>query len=187
MPESSHLLIRHPATPAPMVRAIEAGVFLAGGHVVFRYVLRGDMARVRIPAERLPERGDSLWEQTCFEAFAGLEGDSGYREFNFSPSGRWAVYDFGDYRRRLPDPEVAAPRIAARATEGRLELEAIAPLSSLPPALSGAAWEIGLSAVVETTDAVDGGRSYWALRHSSPRPDFHLRDSFALRLPAFPE
>ncbi|MDR2113030.1 MAG: DOMON-like domain-containing protein [Candidatus Accumulibacter sp.] len=182
MIEPDRSLIRHPATPAPMIHAVDAGIaVLADGCVAFRYRLRGDMARIRIPAEGPPERSDSLWEHTCFEAFAGLEGEPGYREFNFSPSGQWAVHDFGDYRSRLADPALAAPRIRTRATPGRLELEAVVPLSSLPFAPGGAAWEIGLSAVIEAADMPGDGLSHWALRHSSPRPDFHLRDGFALR------
>jgi hypothetical protein len=165
-----------------MVRAVDASVVLADGGIAFHYRLRGDMARLRMPEARVPERRDSLWEHTCFEAFVGLEGHTVYREFNFSPSGQWAAYDFGDYRRRLDDPALAAPRISTRSTEGRLELEAWLPLSSLP-SIAGAVWEIGLAAVVEAADTVNDGLSYWALRHPAPRPDFHLRDGFALRHP----
>jgi hypothetical protein len=181
-----YALLPHPATPAPMVRAIEAGIASrADGCIAFCYRLRGDMARVRIPEAYLPERCDLLWEHTCFEVFVGIEGDVAYREFNFSPSGQWTAYDFGDYRRRLADPAVATPRITTRSTEGRLELEAIVSLSSLPSAPAGTCWNIGLSAVVEATDTVNDGLSYWALRHPSPRPDFHLRYGFALRYPVF--
>jgi hypothetical protein len=179
-----HALLPHPATPAPMVGAIDTDVAtLADGSLAFRYRLRGDMARLRIPAAAAPERGDLLWQHTCFEAFVGRQGEAGYREFNFSPSGRWAAYDFGAYRQRLADPTLAAPRITMRTTDGRLELEAVVPLPSLPFVADGEAWEIGLTAVVEAVDTVNDGLSYWALRHSAPRPDFHLRDGFALRHP----
>ena len=181
-------LLPHPATPAPMIFAIDAGIAsLADGCIAFRYRVRGDMARVRVPAALASERCDLLWEHTCFEAFLGLEGDTGYREFNFSPSGRWAVYDFGDYRRRLSDPALATPRITTRLTEGRFELEVVIPLSSLPFAPAGKCWEIGLAAVIEATDTLNDGLSYWALRHPSPRPDFHLRNGFALRHPPLSE
>ncbi|MDR2787996.1 MAG: DOMON-like domain-containing protein [Candidatus Accumulibacter sp.] len=184
MPDSAdfHILLPHPLTPAPMIRAVEAGItVLAEGSLVFHYRVRGDMARVRVPEPAfVAERHDALWEHTCFEAFIGREGDAAYREFNFSPSGRWAAHDFGGYRQRLDDPPLATPCVRTRSTEGRLELEAVVPLSSLP---GGAAWEIGLSAVVEALDLVDDGLSYWALRHPSRRPDFHLREGFVLRHP----
>jgi hypothetical protein len=180
-----HALLPHPITPAPMIRAIDAGVAaLDDGCIAFYYRLRGDMARVRVPEALAPARRDLLWEHTCFEAFVGLAGDAGYREFNFSPSGQWAVYDFGGYRLRLAVPALAAPRIKTRSTEGRLELEAIVPASSMPIAATGAGWEIGLSAVAEAVDIIDDGLSYWALRHPSTRPDFHLRDGFTLRFSA---
>ena len=82
-------LLCHPATPAPPINRIDASlVWLADDSIAFRYCLRGDMARLRIPAERSRERTSLLWEHTCFEAFLGLEDDTSYREFNFSPSGR---------------------------------------------------------------------------------------------------
>jgi hypothetical protein len=171
-------LVCHPATRAPMIHTVEAGAHPSDGGIRFVYRVRGDMARVRLPKEGTPERGDSLWEHTCFEAFVAGQGDLAYREFNFSTSGQWAIYDFGGYRRRLADPMLEAPQIAARVTEGRLELAAWAPSSSLP---SGSAWEIGLSAVIEAADTVDDGLSYWALRHPSPRPDFHRRERVILR------
>lgn len=174
-------LLCHPASPGPAVASIDAGIAsVDGGRVIFRYCLRGDMARIRVPITQAPDRTDQLWEHTCFEAFVGVAGQTAYREFNFSPSGHWAAYDFGDYRLRLADPAIPAPLISTRQTEGRLELEAVVPLTSLPSVPAGGAWEIGLSAVVEAADTIDGGHSYWALRHPSPRPDFHLRSAFTL-------
>ncbi|GHU27144.1 hypothetical protein AGMMS50256_06280 [Betaproteobacteria bacterium] len=174
-----YALLPYPATLAPMIQAVGADIVsCADGCIAFRYRVRGDMARVRVPEAGQPERRDLLWEHTCFEVFVGIEGRTAYREFNFSPSGQWMAYDFGDYRRRLADPEIATPRIATRSTEGRLELETIVPLSSLP----STPWEIGLSAIVEASDTVNDGLSYLALRHPSPRPDFHHRDGFAARV-----
>jgi hypothetical protein len=170
-----------------MIQAVEAGIASRADEcVAFCYRLRGDMARVRTPEAQVPERCDLLWEHTCFEVFIGLENDTAYREFNFSPSGQWTAYDFSDYRRRLDDPLVAAPRIATCSTEGRLELEAIVPLSSLPSAPAGTCREIGLSAVVEANDTVNDALSYWALRHPALRPDFHHRGGFTLRYPLLP-
>ena len=74
-----------------------------------------------------------------------------------------------------------APLIAARLTDGRLELEAVVKLHDLPKATSGNAWKVGLSAVVETVDTVDESHSYWALHHPSPRPDFHHAAGFIAR------
>jgi len=43
-----------------------------------------------------------------------------------------------------------------------------------------AAWRLGLSAVLEEAS---GRTSYWALAHSTAKPDFHHADCFACELP----
>ena len=94
----------HPATPTPVVRTIEAqATILADGRLRIAYRLWGDMVRLRIPTTLSSDRTDMLWEHTCFEAFIAAEGETAYREFNFSPSGQWAAYAFSDDRqhRRL--------------------------------------------------------------------------------------
>lgn len=182
MPDSPNPLplLCHPATPAPIVSRVDASVELVcESRVAFRYCLRGDIARLRVPPEDVPARADLLWEHTCFEAFIAREEGTGYREFNFSPSGLWTAYDFSDYRQRQPaDPTIQAPQITTRLTEGRLELEAIVRVADLPHASAGHSWKIGLAAVVEAADTVDGSHSYWALHHPAPRPDFHHRSGF---------
>ncbi len=173
-------LLCHPATPAPVVRTLEARVaFRPDGGITFAYRLRGDMVRLLVPPEQSPQRTDLLWEHTCFEAFIAVPGDTGYREFNFSPSGQWAAYAFSNYRQRDESFElIDAPRITARLFAGRLELDAHISPADLPPGASR--FLIGLSAVIEAADTVDGSHSYWALRHPAARPDFHHRDAFAL-------
>ena len=123
-----------------------------------------------------PARRDNLWRHTCGELFIAARNGSAYREFNFSPSGEWAAYDFTGPRQRAADPTLAAPAIELRRTADALVLVANLPRAALPAAPR---LDLGLSAVVE---ADDGTLSYWALRHLAPAPDFHQRDSFALTL-----
>ena len=177
-------LLRHPATPAPIVRVIEVhAARTADGHLELAYCLRGDMARLLIPEPGTRGDADELWQHTCFEAFVGVAGEASYREFNFSPAGQWAIYAFADYRQSDETlGRVTAPQIRARLTAGRLELEAVIPPSALPPMAIGATLQIGLAAVVEAADTIDGSHSYWALRHPAALPDFHHRDGFALEL-----
>lgn len=182
-------LIHHATTPAPVVSRIEASVERqADGGAIFFFCLRGDMARMRIPEETRNERTDLLWEHTCFESFVGVRGHSAYREFNFSPSGQWASYTFADYREPVgeqPDEfGLRPPLIITRRTAGRLELEASIEAGRLPPNPDNEPWEIALTAVVETDDTLDGSHSYWALKHTTPRPDFHQRETFTLLLAA---
>ncbi len=167
-----------------MVSTVSVTVDFQTTHVVFCFRVRGDMARLRIPPEKDPARVDLLWEHTCFEVFVSHEGDSAYREFNFSTSGQWAAFDFVDYRSRTQeDPAVPAPSISTQLTDGRLELNAVMPLTTLPANPARKPLRIGVSAVIEAADTIDGGHSYWALHHPSPRPDFHHRAGFSLELP----
>ena len=99
-----------------------------------------------------------------------------YREFNFSPSGEWAVYDFRGYRNGGVLENELAPGIVVHRTMDRLELGAEICQRLLP---HGRPLRLGLSAVVE--DAA-GKLSYWALRHTPGKPDFHHTDAFALTL-----
>ena len=112
------------------------------------------------------------------------EDGPGYREFNFSPSGEWAVYTFRSYRESGEldvdldvDLDVErTPGIVVRRTLNRLELDVEIGQNFLPP---GRSLRLGLSAVMED---VDGELSYWALRHPEGKPDFHHPDAFASQL-----
>jgi len=54
--------------------------------------------------------------------------------------------------------------------------------AALPAKAAAATLQVGLAAVVEATDVVDGSHSYWALHHPASLPDFHHRDGFRLEL-----
>jgi hypothetical protein len=138
--------------------------------------LEADLSSLRIPEPRSSRRADGLWRHTCFEAFVMAGEGPGYREFNFSPSGEWAVYSFHGYRDGGELESELAPKIVARRTLNRLELEAQVCRGFLP---QGRPLRLGLSAVVEHAD---GARSYWALQHPPGKPDFHHPDSFAMQL-----
>ena len=175
-------LRRHPTNAAPMIGVVEAAItHVSDAGLSFYFRLRGDISRLRLPAEIIAERSDLLWQHTCCEVFIGPVGDPGYREFNFSPSGRWAAYDFSDYRQRLPDPPLESPHIASHITEGRFELIARVPAVALPPLAAADHFEIGLAVIVEAKDTVNEALSYWALHHDAARPDFHRREGFVLR------
>jgi hypothetical protein len=100
----------------------------------------------------------------------------GYREFNLSPSGEWASYDFHAYRVGGQPLAVPGPDITVRYGGERLELDAEIYPESLPP---GRTLCLGLSAVVED---VGGELTYWALQHPEGQPDFHHSSAFVLPL-----
>ncbi|NOT57141.1 MAG: DOMON-like domain-containing protein [Deltaproteobacteria bacterium] len=173
------VLISHPDTPTQVVHEIEAHVRWHQERILsLSYTLSGDHAQFQIPALRSPARADDLWRHTCFEAFVALPGDPAYQEWNFSPSGEWALYHFRDYRKRLPlaDNE-PAPEIDVRQTPEGLTLEA---RLLLPYRLTAQPLlQFALSAVIEDAH---GNLSYWALTHPPGKPDFHRRDAFVLEI-----
>ena len=171
----------HPGTCNQAVHRVELCVgWTQGGALFLTYVLKGDIARLRISIPRPPRRADHLWEHTCFEAFVGVKGKVEYYEFNFAPSGEWAAYFFRSYRDGAPiDYGELAPNITVRSAEDSLELDAIIRLDLLPMIAPRARLRLGLSAVIEEND---GMLSYWALKHPPGKPDFHHPDAFALEI-----
>lgn len=167
----------HPQTPSQSIREIDVVVEEAKtGSLMLTFCLVGDISGLRIPESRSPRRADHLWQHTCFEAFVMAGEGPEYREFNFSPSGEWAVYAFRDYRNGGVLDNELAPGIVVHKTMDRLELGAEIDQDLVPP---GRPLRLGLSAVVE--DAA-GTLSYWALRHPPGKPDFHHTDAFALQM-----
>lgn len=172
----------HPATPARGLRTVSVRVALVAGGLRLAFRLGGDLARLRWPAAGVPARSDELWRHSCGEAFIAAEGDPAYREFNFSPSGEWAAYAFTAYRQPARPPGGPAPAIGSRGDGDERVLDVTLAAAWLP---AGGVRELGLTLVAEEA-AADGAPhlSYWALRHTAERPDFHRRDSFAVTLPA---
>lgn len=131
-------------------------------------------ARFIWPDLAQPARADNLWQSTCFEAFLRADGEQGYQEWNFAPSGNWSAFDFAGYRERIGDSVTVPPYVR---TEDNLTWWA---LGATIVTDAERRWSLGLSAVLEE---VDGTKSYWALAHpAAPSPDFHDPACFAARL-----
>lgn len=166
----------------PQVDSLDVALMPAGdGGLAAVFECRCRAGALRLPEALPAEAADELWRHTCCELFVGVVGDAAYREFNWSPSGQWAMYRFSDYRVRdssglnvtLPAPGIRyAPGAAGWTLRARLEAAAM-------PDVAGAQIELGVAAVLEATDC---SLSYWALRHVAARPDFHRRETFVLRL-----
>lgn len=116
---------------------------------------------------------DDLWKKTCFELFIGAKNQDFYWEWNFSPSGNWALYKFSSYRSNMAsqvsaEPPVISVKNGSKDSEVRVEVK----MDGFPDKED---MIIGNSAIIEHRD---GGISYWALKHMGERPDFHIRESF---------
>ncbi|MGQ0752173.1 MAG: DOMON-like domain-containing protein [Betaproteobacteria bacterium] len=174
-------LVCHRASCSDAVRGVSVSVQRAADELMLNFTIEADVARLRIPPARASVTGHELWKHTCCECFIALKGEPAYHEYNFSPSGEWAVYAFAKYREGAPRTDVALdPRIAVCALEDRIELNAAIALARLSERYRGKEVMLGLSAVIE--DAV-GALTYWALAHPAEKPDFHRRETFLLELP----
>ena len=193
--------------PAPFhVQASAWRAGAAGLHL--RYAVHCPPQALRCPppaAHCAAAPQDGLWQRTCLEAFvcareSGDPGESGepgdpdefdYREFNFSPDGRWAGYAFCAPRQR--DAGWREWERRAAPAQWRCAWQADSPDGALPGRVltlhafiadvglpAQAVWQVGLCAVLQ---AADERLSYWALRHPRPVPDFHDRRGWPLALP----
>jgi hypothetical protein len=161
-------LIAHPAHPPLQVRRVAARVIGLDDHwCVLRWRVEGTASLV-VPAFAGAGRQDGLWQTTCFELFVrqDLEGGA-YGEFNFSPSERWAAYDFTDYRAGMAErPMARGPVVTPRRGADVLICDVAIARHDLPPL----PWRYGLTAVIEEAGEA---KSYWAMAHGGDRPDFH--------------
>ena len=154
-----------------------ACTFRAVAELGFSFRLDGDFSEIVVPSPAQPVIDTALWRHTCFEAFVCVDGETSYYEFNFAPSGAWAIYAFHGYRDGGPlHDRSMQPQIAVRATAARLELDALVQLERIPELRGASRLRVALSAVLETR----GGFSYWALEHPVDRPDFHNPGGFSL-------
>jgi hypothetical protein len=171
-------LVPHPATPAAGVTGISVSMLApVDGWLRLRWRVQGAGALV-VPPFAGRGRADGLWRTTCFELFVQPVGAAAYAEFNFSPSDRWAAYDFADRRAGMAERPLRPEPVCTMRRGGELAIFDVAlPAVAVP---GGAA---GLTAVIEEAGGV---KSYWALAHGGPAPDFHDPACFTASLAARP-
>lgn len=169
-------LLPHAANASPAISRILAIPARRPGGLRLAFRPVGDRDAVRWPPVARQSFADGLWRHTCFEAFVGVPDDPAYVELNIAPSKRWAAYCFDDYRAGMRRA-AAAPRRSFVWHRYDATLMADFDLPDLP---ADRAWQLGLSAVIET---LDGARGYFALVHPAGNPDFHNRDCFIATLP----
>ena len=155
-------LVRHPDTPPGAIHTVEAELQRVPGGAVATFRAIGDISRLVIPPSASALRTDELWRTTCFELFVAGEG-SAYREYNLSPSGAWAAYEFDDHRQGMRNAEA---HIEIKTSHDNKILILVAKIESeihLPA-------QTGLTAVIEE---LDGAIRYWSTAFAPGKPDFH--------------
>ena len=165
----------HPQSRCEAVAAIEVEFARQEPRKLsLRYLAKGIIDDLLVPAPVAPGRADGLWQHTCFEAFLRRPSQAGYCEFNFAPSNLWAAYRFHGYRTGMEPLQVPPNRLQTQFDDNCLELRAELDLPEEGP------WQLALSAVIEEKN---GRKSYWALAHPAAKPDFHHPHSFVHELP----
>jgi hypothetical protein len=182
--KSHHPLVPHPSSQSGAAHPLENLTVSierpAHDQLVLTYRLTGDVASLRLPEPRPPVRSDGLWRHSCFEVFIGHGTAKDYWEYNLSPSSAWAAYHFTAYREGMaPLLKGAPPMISQTTGSDSFELVAVLDLSWLAKSSAGAGLRLGLAAVIEDKTRL---LSYWALKHSAEKPDFHHADSFVVVL-----
>lgn len=168
---SMHPLMLHATCDLGPIRAVTASVTATSQGCEAEFRLDGHVPTIILPPPAAAERMDNLWKTTCFEIFWQPLGDTYYREFNLSPSGRWAAYDFDSFREGMRDAPVDSISIAcSHDAEGLVLKASIA--SELP-----APAQLALNAIVEHPG---GGLQFWALAFPPGKPEFHSEACRAL-------
>jgi hypothetical protein len=171
-------LLRHDDSRGSAIKRIQVEVSRwPEGTLSLHYRIEGTINGLLIPARAIPERRDGLWRHTCCEAFVMVGDGPAYHEFNLSPSGEWQAYAFKGYRSPVALPDVPTPRIESSHTATDMSLHA---KIALKPPTGDMPLRVGLACVIEDRSGV---LDYWALRHATRQPDFHMIESFCLLLP----
>lgn len=171
-------MTHHPTTLCSEVTNIETDVRWDEESLHLVYRLSGHLSQLLIPKKSQSIQVDGLWEHTCFEVFLAVEGEPGYYEFNFSPSTTWAAYSFSAYRENKPWDIPHQPVITVQQSKNELILNAVISKKALP-LNTHKRWQMNLTAVIENNNKE---KSYWALTHPTPQPDFHHRDGFTYEI-----
>jgi hypothetical protein len=157
-------LVLHPDCAKGSIVRIDVEIEATATGCRALFVASGDIARIKMP-ELQADRGryDDLWRTTCFEIFWQPVGGKFYREFNLSPSTRWACYDFDDFRAGMRNAP-AKVDIEVAITAETLRLEAHIESNLATPAM------VALNGIIED---VEGIHRFWALKFQDGAPEFH--------------
>jgi hypothetical protein len=174
------ILEPHPAGALQPPAQITGRIFRRTGRLSISLQLLGPLHEISIPARaETPARRRGLWEETCFELFLGPEDSEQYWEFNLSPSGHWNVFRFSAYRSSMQEePAFASLPFTIQIMGETLLLELEFDMDRI--LRTDSRLDAGVSAAIRH---LGGQTSYWALAHFGPRPDFHKRECFAVKLP----
>lgn len=161
-------LMLHQSCDLGPIKAVTASIKATPQGCEAEFRLEGGVDAITLPPHGPSVRTDDLWKTTCFEIFWQPIGGTSYREFNLSPSSRWAAYDFDGFREGMRDAPVDAVALACSqgAVNGVGELVLKASIAADLPAPA----QVALNAIVEHAN---GGLQFWALAFGPGKAEFH--------------
>lgn len=159
-----HTLMLHQTCDLGPIRAVTADIRATATGCEAEFRLDGGVGDIVLPEPDRSLRTDDLWKTTCFEIFWQPIGGGAYREFNLSPSGRWAAYDFDGFREGMRDAPVNAIALSCAQSDAELILKVTIAADLPAPA------QVALNAIVEHAG---GAMQYWALAFGPGKPEFH--------------
>ncbi|AFY46361.1 hypothetical protein Nos7524_0447 [Nostoc sp. PCC 7524] len=150
-----------------------------GNQLAINYQLTGDLGQVVIPPlANTPTRQHELWQDTCFEFFLGINNSQRYWEFNLSPTGHWNIYRFDGYRQGMQ--EETAFSVFPFSVQNQSDSLMLSLSFNLDKIISPEQiLEVAITTVVKQQN---NHVTYWALTHKGLEADFHLRESFMIKL-----
>jgi hypothetical protein len=166
-------LVLHPECTTGPITSVTCDLVPTSDGCRAEFRIHGDIAAIKVPEKAAAKREDFLWKTTCFEIFWQPDGGSWYREFNLSPSTKWACYDFDDFRENSRDAPVEVIIIACVQNDNELVLRASITAKLLDPA------KVALNAIVED---LTGNIQFWALAFQDGKPEFHSEVCRQLRV-----
>ncbi|AVH66940.1 DOMON-like domain-containing protein [Nostoc sp. 'Peltigera membranacea cyanobiont' N6] len=179
MNEQTFSLQPFPSNESPPNLKISGNIARNGNKLAIHYMVEGDLKEIAIVSpSNTPSRKHELWKDTCFEFFLGIKNSAQYWEFNLSPAGHWNAYRLDGYRQRMQE-EIAFENLAFNVQNqaNGLVLALDVDLDKIVSAEQ--AIEVGITTVIKyRNDEV----TYWALTHRGVEADFHLRDTFIVKL-----
>ncbi len=142
------------------------------------YTLLGDIQQVDIAPPEIPQRKNELWQDTCFEFFIGAENSPGYWEFNLSPAGHWNIYRFDNYRQGMQE-ETAFTTLPFDIKHNSDSLTLTLDVNLDKIISIDHPIEVAITTVIKS---INGKVNHLAVSHKGTEPDFHLRESFVIKL-----
>jgi hypothetical protein len=139
--------------------------------IKLKSTLSGPVDQLVFDQSASPSATDNLWQKTCFEFFGQKKDSAEYLEWNFSPGGDFQRYFFNDYRDQITSasaPTLDSLTIKWSKATSFLQVEIEVDLE----------YEIEKLQICWVIQTLEQSTSYWAIKHSSPKPDFHNSKAF---------